>query len=175
MVAIPSKTKPNVSDGELLAADITRICADLKFAGLQVAWAYCAAVVIICVEALYGKNEMPRTIPAALLIAASALARFWVCLKLGRWSNPTWLRMASSIAGLILLSEAPGFDAILLSVGLIAVGSAIFHPEASRIARMASGGRHGLRNRCSRLAAPADRRYAGSGPDRGCAIIVRSN
>jgi MFS transporter, FSR family, fosmidomycin resistance protein len=52
--------------------------------------------------------------------------------------------MASSIAGLILLSVAPGFAAILLSVGLIGVGSAIFHPEASRIARMASGGQYGL-------------------------------
>src|SRR5580693_5656701 len=52
--------------------------------------------------------------------------------------------MASSIAGLILLSAAPGFGAILLAVGLIGVGSAIFHPEASRIARMASGGRHGF-------------------------------
>jgi len=52
--------------------------------------------------------------------------------------------MASSVAGLILLSIAPGFGAILLSVGLIGVGSAIFHPEASRIARMASGGRYGL-------------------------------
>jgi FSR family fosmidomycin resistance protein-like MFS transporter len=52
--------------------------------------------------------------------------------------------MASSIAGLILLSVAPGFGAILLSVGLIGVGSAVFHPEAARIARMASGGRYGL-------------------------------
>jgi FSR family fosmidomycin resistance protein-like MFS transporter len=52
--------------------------------------------------------------------------------------------MASSVAGLILLSMAPGFGAILLSVGLIGLGSAIFHPEASRIARMASGGRHGF-------------------------------
>ena len=52
--------------------------------------------------------------------------------------------MASSIAGLILLSVAPGFGAILLSVGLIGVGSAVFHPEPSRIARMASGGRYGL-------------------------------
>ena len=54
------------------------------------------------------------------------------------------LGMCSSIAGLILLSIAPGFSAILLSVGLVGVGSAVFHPEASRIARMASGGRHGF-------------------------------
>ena len=52
--------------------------------------------------------------------------------------------MASSIAGLVVLSRAPGFGAILLSVGLIGVGSAVFHPEASRIARMASGGHPGL-------------------------------
>src|ERR1700722_1555884 len=52
--------------------------------------------------------------------------------------------MASSAAGLILLSIAPGFSAILFAVALVGVGSAVFHPEASRIARMASGGRHGL-------------------------------
>jgi FSR family fosmidomycin resistance protein-like MFS transporter len=52
--------------------------------------------------------------------------------------------MASSAAGLILLSMAPGFSAILFSVALVGVGSAVFHPEASRIARMASGGRHGF-------------------------------
>lgn len=52
--------------------------------------------------------------------------------------------MASSIAGLILLSMAPSYTAILVAVGLIGVGSAVFHPEAARIARMASGGRHGF-------------------------------
>jgi FSR family fosmidomycin resistance protein-like MFS transporter len=52
--------------------------------------------------------------------------------------------MASSMAGLFLLSAAPGYSAILLAVGLIGVGSATFHPEAARIARIASGGRYGL-------------------------------
>jgi FSR family fosmidomycin resistance protein-like MFS transporter len=52
--------------------------------------------------------------------------------------------MASSIAGVILLSFAPNFREILLSVALIGVGSAVFHPEASRIARMASGAHRGL-------------------------------
>jgi MFS transporter, FSR family, fosmidomycin resistance protein len=52
--------------------------------------------------------------------------------------------MLSTTAGLILLSRAPGFGAILLAVGLSGVGSAVFHPEASRIARLASGGQHGL-------------------------------
>jgi MFS transporter, FSR family, fosmidomycin resistance protein len=52
--------------------------------------------------------------------------------------------MGCSVAGLILLSVAPGFGAILLAVGLVGIGSAVFHPEASRIARLASGGRYGF-------------------------------
>jgi FSR family fosmidomycin resistance protein-like MFS transporter len=52
--------------------------------------------------------------------------------------------MASSTLGLILLSIAPAYGAILIAVGLVGVGSAIFHPEAARIARMSSGGRHGF-------------------------------
>src|SRR5215472_1097983 len=49
------------------------------------------------------------------------------------------LGMASSTAGLLLLSSAPGYAAILFAVGLIGIGSAVFHPEAARIARMAAG------------------------------------
>lgn len=52
--------------------------------------------------------------------------------------------MASSVAGIFLLAIAPGFGAILASVALIGVGSAVFHPEASRIARMTSGAHRGL-------------------------------
>ncbi len=52
--------------------------------------------------------------------------------------------MAFSLCGLVLLSRAGSFHAILASAALIGVGSSIFHPEASRIARAASGGRHGF-------------------------------
>ncbi len=52
--------------------------------------------------------------------------------------------MGSTLAGLLLLSVAGSFPAILLAAGLIGLGSAVFHPESSRVARMASGGRHGL-------------------------------
>ena len=45
---------------------------------------------------------------------------------------------------LLLASMASSFPVILVSVALIGCGSAIFHPESSRVARMASGGRHGL-------------------------------
>jgi FSR family fosmidomycin resistance protein-like MFS transporter len=54
------------------------------------------------------------------------------------------LGMASSLAGLLLLSAAGDFPTILAAAALVGVGSSVFHPEASRIARLASGGRHGL-------------------------------
>jgi MFS transporter, FSR family, fosmidomycin resistance protein len=52
--------------------------------------------------------------------------------------------MGFSLLGLVLLSQADSFSLVLVSVALIGMGSAIFHPEASRMARMASGGRHGM-------------------------------
>ena len=52
--------------------------------------------------------------------------------------------MGSSLIGLLLLSIAHSFPAILFSAALVGIGSSVFHPEASRVARMASGGRHGF-------------------------------
>src|SRR5688572_18406945 len=52
--------------------------------------------------------------------------------------------MGFSLAGLLALSIAPSFPVLLLSAGLVGLGSAVFHPESSRVARMASGGRHGF-------------------------------
>ena len=52
--------------------------------------------------------------------------------------------MTFSLVGLLLLSVASTLGVILVAAGLMGVGSSIFHPESSRIARMSSGGRHGL-------------------------------
>ncbi len=52
--------------------------------------------------------------------------------------------MGSTLTGLLLLSHAPTFPLLLLGAAVVGVGSSIFHPESSRVARMASGGRHGL-------------------------------
>ena len=52
--------------------------------------------------------------------------------------------MSCTLVGLILLSFSNSFSATLLSVGCIGLGSAIFHPESSKVAYMASGGRRGL-------------------------------
>ena len=52
--------------------------------------------------------------------------------------------VGATLCGLLLLSRAPSFGTVLVAVALVGMGSAVFHPEASRVARMASGGRHGL-------------------------------
>lgn len=52
--------------------------------------------------------------------------------------------MTFTLAGLTLLALAPTFHILLLAGVLMGIGSAVFHPESSRVARMASGGRHGL-------------------------------
>ncbi len=52
--------------------------------------------------------------------------------------------MSFTLVGLVLLSLAPTFPALLFAAALVGMGSAVFHPESSRVARMASGGQHGL-------------------------------
>ena len=52
--------------------------------------------------------------------------------------------MASTMCGLFLLAFASSYSLLLAGAALIGIGSAVFHPEASRVARMASGGRYGL-------------------------------
>ncbi len=52
--------------------------------------------------------------------------------------------MAITLVGIVCLSRAPNYGVVLTSSILIGFGSAVFHPEASRLARLASGGRHGF-------------------------------
>jgi FSR family fosmidomycin resistance protein-like MFS transporter len=52
--------------------------------------------------------------------------------------------MGSSLIGLILIAFATSYLFVLAAAALIGMGSSVFHPESSRVARLASGGRHGL-------------------------------
>lgn len=54
------------------------------------------------------------------------------------------LGMCFTLIGIVTLAFAPSYSSVLVAAALIGAGSAIFHPESSRIARLASGGRHGL-------------------------------
>ncbi len=52
--------------------------------------------------------------------------------------------MGFTLIGLLTLSQAHSYPMLLLGAALVGMGSSVFHPESSRVARMASGGRHGL-------------------------------
>jgi FSR family fosmidomycin resistance protein-like MFS transporter len=52
--------------------------------------------------------------------------------------------MGFTLTGLVLLAFAGSYALLLLAAAFIGTGSSVFHPESSRVARMASGGRHGL-------------------------------
>ncbi len=77
--------------------------------------------------------------------------------------------MGFSLAGLVTLSMAAGFYTILLAVALLGVGSSIFHPEASRVAHLASGGKRGLAQSIFQLGGNAG---SALGPLLAAAIII---
>jgi FSR family fosmidomycin resistance protein-like MFS transporter len=78
-------------------------------------------------------------------LTASILQPF-VGLYTDRKSQPFSLvvGMGLTLIGLVLLALAPTFPIILMAAALVGSGSSVFHPEASRMARAASGGQHGL-------------------------------
>src|SRR5262245_20451370 len=65
--------------------------------------------------------------------------------------------MAVTLVGLLVLSAAPTFGIVLVAAGLMGVGSAVFHQESSRVARMAAGGRVGRAARAGAVAVPGRR------------------
>lgn len=52
--------------------------------------------------------------------------------------------MGVTMIGLLAFAMAPTYGTILAAAALVGIGSAVFHPESSRIARLASGGQHGM-------------------------------
>ena len=54
------------------------------------------------------------------------------------------LGMTSTFLGILLLSTGGSYPVLLLAAAMVGMGSSVFHPESSRVARLASGGRHGL-------------------------------
>src|SRR5216684_7957268 len=52
--------------------------------------------------------------------------------------------MGITLVGLLTLSLAPSYGTVLVAAALVGMGSSVFHPESSRVARMASGGQHGM-------------------------------
>ena len=79
--------------------------------------------------------------------------------------------MGATLMGLLLLSAAPSYPVLLVAASLVGIGSSIFHPESSRIARVSSGGRHGFAQSLFQVGG-----YAGTalGPLLAAWIVVRN-
>ncbi|SDB02253.1 MFS transporter [Pseudomonas sp. NFACC13-1] len=76
----------------------------------------------------------------------ASLLQPWVGYHTDRHPKP-WLLPAGTVCtliGIVMMSMVGSFALILLAAALIGIGSSTFHPEASRVARLASGGRYGL-------------------------------
>jgi FSR family fosmidomycin resistance protein-like MFS transporter len=98
------------------------------------------------IKASYGLNfGQIGLITLSFQLTASFLQPF-VGLYTDRYPRPYSLAigMGSTLLGLLLLSSAAHFGTLIAAAALVGVGSSVFHPEASRVARMASGGQHGL-------------------------------
>ena len=79
------------------------------------------------------------------------------------------LGMLSTLTGLMLLAFAPSYGVVLLAAACVGMGSAVFHPESSRIARLASGGQHGLAQSLFQVGGNAGTAF---GPLLAAAVIV---
>ena len=86
-----------------------------------------------------GLITLTYQITASLL---QPLVGFYTDKKPMPYSLP--LGMGLTLLGLLFLSIAGSFPTLLMAAALVGTGSSVFHPESSRVARMASGGQHGL-------------------------------
>ena len=101
----------------------------------------------------------------------ASLLQPWVGYHTDRHPKP-WLLPAGTVCtliGILLMSVVGSFPMILLAAGLIGIGSSTFHPEASRVARLASGGRYGLAQSTFQVGGNAGSAF---GPLLAAAIII---
>ncbi|NWB86415.1 MFS transporter [Pseudomonas gingeri] len=101
----------------------------------------------------------------------ASLLQPWVGFYTDRHPKPLLLPMGmiSTLIGILMLSQVGSFPLILLASALIGVGSSTFHPEASRVARLASGGRYGLAQSSFQVGGNAGSAF---GPLLAAAIII---
>ena len=101
----------------------------------------------------------------------ASLLQPWIGYHTDRHPKP-WLLpagMVCTLIGILMLAFVGNFPAILLAAGLVGVGSSTFHPETSRVARLASGGRYGLAQSTFQVGGNAGSAF---GPLLAAAIII---
>ncbi|MFS2200575.1 MFS transporter [Pseudomonas sp. Pseusp3] len=101
----------------------------------------------------------------------ASLLQPWIGFYTDRHPKP-WLLpagMVCTLIGILMLSLVGSFPAILVASALVGVGSSTFHPETSRVARLASGGRYGLAQSTFQVGGNAGSAF---GPLLAAAIII---
>ncbi len=101
----------------------------------------------------------------------ASLLQPWIGFYTDRHPKP-WLLpagMVCTLIGILMLSMVGSFPAILMASALVGVGSSTFHPETSRVARLASGGRYGLAQSTFQVGGNAGSAF---GPLLAAAIII---
>ncbi|MBI6555352.1 MULTISPECIES: MFS transporter [Pseudomonas] len=101
----------------------------------------------------------------------ASLLQPWIGYHTDRHPKP-WLLpagMVCTLIGILMLAFVGTFPAILLASALIGVGSSTFHPETSRVARLASGGRYGLAQSTFQVGGNAGSAF---GPLLAAAIVI---
>jgi len=136
--AIESPAKTNVSFGVLGAISVTHLINDMM-----------QSVLLALYPVLQGNFQLSFVQVGFITLAfqfSASLLQPVVGLITDKRPQPFSLPvgMTFTMLGLLLLSRAWNFPCVLAAAVLIGMGSSIFHPESSRVARMASAGQHGL-------------------------------
>nr|WP_304529053.1 MFS transporter [Duganella sp. CF517] len=97
-------------------------------------------------KAQFGLNFTQVGLITLVFQCTASLLQPWIGLYTDRKPMPFLLPlgMCATLAGVLLMAIAASFGALLVAAALIGIGSSTFHPEASRVARLASGGRFGF-------------------------------
>src|SRR3984885_5119319 len=98
------------------------------------------------IKGTYGLSFVQIGLMTTAMQVTSSMLQPVVGLVADRRPQPYSLSvgMAATFVGVLLLAQAATYPTLLLGSALVGIGSAVFHPEASRVARLASGGRPGL-------------------------------
>jgi FSR family fosmidomycin resistance protein-like MFS transporter len=98
------------------------------------------------IKSQYGLSFVQIGLMTTAMQVTSSMLQPIVGLAADRRPQPYSLSvgMGATFIGVLMLAKAGTYPTLLVGSALVGIGSAVFHPEASRVARMASGGRHGL-------------------------------
>lgn len=122
-------------------------------------------------KATYGLSFTQVGLITLTFQLTASLLQPWIGVYTDRHPKP-WLLpagMVCTLIGILMLSMVGSFPAILVASALVGVGSSTFHPETSRVARLASGGRYGLAQSTFQVGGNAGSAF---GPLLAAAIII---